>query len=228
MTRTIRSSRSCAVPEPAITSRSRRRRRRVALTLPPASVIRGRPAPRQSLAGHELPLSHALVAGRENGERLADQFLDDFDGALLARDKADALAGHQRTPLDIAVDHRTTQRSGPKMLDFELRLPLRKFTLHASFDHAALHRDKPLGCRIGERANRDHWKARIELDRSDRIARGGPDEGLLEARMSDRFVCANKAGAELDAGGAHLEIGQHRFATADPARYENRNLGEMR
>src|SRR6201987_83154 len=58
--------------------------------------------------------------------------------------------------------------------------------------------------------------------------RRGPDEGLLEARVSDRFMCANKAGAELDAGGAHFEIGQHRFPAADPARYENRDLAEMR
>ena len=72
--------------------------------------------------GPELPLSHALAAGRENGKRLADQFLDYFGGALLARDEADALAGHQGAPLDIAVDYRATQGAGPEMLDFELRL----------------------------------------------------------------------------------------------------------
>jgi hypothetical protein len=86
-------------------SRRRRRRRRVALTLPPASDIRGRLAPWQDFAGPELSLSHALSAGRENGKPLADQFLNDFGGALLARDEADALAGHQGPPLDIAVDH---------------------------------------------------------------------------------------------------------------------------
>ena len=105
---------------------------------------------------------------------------------------------------------------------------MREFTPRASVNDAALHRDKPLGCRIGERAHRDHRKARIELNRSDRVARRGPDEGLFEARVSDRFTRANKAGSELDAGGAHFEIGQDRFPAADAARYEHRNLGEMR
>src|SRR5580700_2292404 len=209
-------------------SRSRRRRRRVALTLPPASDIRGRLAPWQDFAGPELSLSHALSAGRENGKPLADQFLDDFGGALLARDEADALAGHQGPPLDIAVDHRTTQGPSPEMLDFELRFPLRELTPRASVDDSALHGGKPFGCSIGESANRDHRKARIELDRSDRITRRGPDKGLLKARVSDRFMRANKAGAELDAGGAHFEIGQHRFPAANAARYENWDIGEMR
>src|ERR1700719_4116131 len=114
------------------------------------------------------------------------------------------------------------------MLDFELRFPLRELTPRASVDDSALYGDKPLGCPIGERANRDHRKARIELDRSDRITRRGPDEGPLEARVSDRFMRANKAGAELDAGGAHLEIGQHCFPAANAARYENWDIGEMR
>ena len=65
-------------------------------------------------------------------------------------------------------------------------------------------------------------------DRSDRVARRGADEGLLEARMGDRFAGADKAGAELHAGGAHFEIGQHRLAAADAAGDEHRHLAEMR
>jgi hypothetical protein len=37
---------------------------------------------------------------------LADKLLDNVGGALLAGDKADALPGHQRTRLNIAVDYR--------------------------------------------------------------------------------------------------------------------------
>ena len=44
--------------------------------------------------------------------------------------------------------------------------------------------------------------------RRHRVARRGADEGLLEARMGDRFMGADKAGAELHAGRAHFEIGQ--------------------
>src|SRR5215831_18814949 len=44
----MRSSRSCAVPEPAMMSRSRRRRRRIALTLPPVSIILAYPDPATS------------------------------------------------------------------------------------------------------------------------------------------------------------------------------------
>ena len=46
--------------------------------------------------------------------------------------------------------------------------------------------------------------------------------------MGDRFVGADKPGAELHAGRAHLEIGQHRLAAPDAAGDEHRHLAEMR
>ena len=163
-------------------SRRRRRRRRVALTLPPASVIPARPGSPARLRGSNRPVPRMRAAGGENGKRLIDQLPEDLGGALLARDKADALAGHQRTAFDVAVDHRAAQGTGPEMLDLELRFSLRQLAPREPVDDPALHRDKPLRGRIGERANRDHRKARIELDRGDRIARRSADEGLLEAR----------------------------------------------
>jgi len=40
---------------------------------------------------------------------------------LCARDKPDALACHQGTRFDVAVDHRAAQRAGPEVLYFQLR-----------------------------------------------------------------------------------------------------------
>src|SRR5437870_3704464 len=136
MMRTMRSSRSCAVPEPAMMSRRRRRRRRVPLTLPPASVIPARPGLPKGPAGTEAA-----------------------------------------------------------------------------------------SC---ERANRDHRETGIELNRSNGVARRRADERQLEARMGDRFVSTDEAGAELDARRAHLEVSEHCLAPADPARDKHRNSGEMR
>src|SRR5215471_12656571 len=243
----MRSSRSCAAPEPAMMSRSRRNRRRIALTLPPVSIIlaypdpatsqppeetcsvilvpqsshhidqsrlhrasfrtvgrarsrapraRQSPAPRLSvvsadasrrrrsrLLGRKLPL--ALATSRKHGKRLVDQLAEDFGGALLAGYEADALTRHQRASLDIPIDHRAPQRTGPEMLDLQLSFPRRQFAPRATVDDPPLQRDKPLGCRIGKRAYRNHWKPRIELNRCDRIARCGTDEGPLEAWMRD-------------------------------------------
>ena len=165
------------------------------------------------------------AARAEHGKRLLDQLVENLGGALLARDEADALPGHQRAGFDIAVDHGAAQRAGPEMLDFELRVLLRQLAAVEPVDDRALHLAKPLGCRVGQRAHRDDRKARIELHRRHRVARRGADEGLLEARMGDQFVGADKTGAELHPGGAHLEIGQHRLAAADPAGDEYRHLG---
>ena len=62
-----------------------------------------------------------LRAIQQGLERLFDQVLDDLGGRLFLGDHADALAGHHRAGLDVAVDHRAAQRAGPEMLDLELR-----------------------------------------------------------------------------------------------------------
>ncbi len=46
--------------------------------------------------------------------------------------------------------------------------------------------------------------------------------------MGNQFVGADKAGAELHAGRAHFEIGQHRLAAADAAGDKHRHLAQMR
>ncbi len=161
-------------------------------------------------------------------DRLRHQFVNDLAGRLLARHHADALAGHERAALDIAVDHRAAQRPRPEMLDLELRVLLRNLAADEAVDHVALQRQEGARAGIGEGAHRDHREARIELRRGHRIARAGADEGLLEARMRDRFMGADKARAELHAGRAHLEISEDRLAAADAAGDENRHVRQMR
>ena len=58
--------------------------------------------------------------------------------------------------------------------------------------------------------------------------RRGADEGALETRMGDRFVGADKTGAELNPGRSQLEVGQHCLAPPDPAGDEDRHLHEVR
>ena len=156
--------------------------------LPPASDITARPGSRWLAAGRRSAGPVPVRYGRRERHCLFDQLLEDFGGALLACDKADTLPGHQGAGFDIAVDRRAAQRPGPEVLDLELRFLLRDFAACEPVDDPALHGNKPLGCRIGERPDRDHRKARIELNRGHRIARRRADEGLLEARMSNRFA----------------------------------------
>ena len=65
-------------------------------------------------------MARVLVAGRKSGQRLSDELLEDLGGALLASHKTYALARHQRACIDIAVDDRASERTGPKVLDLEL------------------------------------------------------------------------------------------------------------
>jgi hypothetical protein len=65
-----------------------------------------------------------LAARTDYRERLFDQLAEDFDRTLLTRDEADALARHQRSAFNIAIDDRTAQRPRPEMLDFELGILL--------------------------------------------------------------------------------------------------------
>src|SRR5260221_8857159 len=169
----------------------------------------------------------ALAAGNR-GERLAYQLVEDLGGALFGTYQPDALPRHQRTGFDIAVDNRATQSPGPEMLDFELRLLLRDLAPVEPLDHVALNVAETVSRRVEQGADRDHRKARIELNGSDRVARRGPDEGALEPVMRDRLMGADEAGPELNARGAHFEIGQDRFAAADAAGDEDRHCGEVR
>ena len=93
----------------------------------------------QSAAGDAGP---ACAAGRlargDHRQRLIDKLGEDVGGALLARHHADALPGHQRAALDIAVDHRAAQRPGPEMLDLELRVLLRQLAAIEAVDDRAL------------------------------------------------------------------------------------------
>jgi len=61
------------------------------------------------------------ATGSKGSQRLSDELLKDFSGALLARHKTYALTRHQRTCFDIAVDGRPPERTDPKTLDLELR-----------------------------------------------------------------------------------------------------------
>src|SRR5437879_4074291 len=137
-------------------------------------------------------------------EGLVDKLAQDLGGALLARHHPDALAGHQRAAFDIAVDDSLAQGTGPEMLDLELRVLLRQLTAVEAVDDLPLYRAEALGRGVGEGAHRDYRKPRIELGRRHRVARRGANKGALEMRVGDRFVGADKAGAELDARGSHL------------------------
>ena len=137
--------------------------------------------------------------------------------------------GHQRAVLDIAVDHRAAQRAGPEMLDLELRVLLRQLAAVEPVDDLALRLAEPLGRRVGQRAHRNDRKARVELDRRHRVARRGADEGLLEARVGDRFVGADEPRAELHARRRPSpDRTSDRLAAADAAGDEYRHLGQMR
>src|SRR5260370_5439009 len=128
---------------------------------------------------------HWAWAARQGGRRLPDQLSKDLDGRLLARDHADALPGHHRTMLDVALDDRPFERAGPKMLDLELCVLLADLAPCVPLDEFALHLVEALGRLIAERPDGDHRKPRIELDRRYRIARAGADERLLQPRMGD-------------------------------------------
>ncbi len=91
-------------------------------------------------AGGLRPAAEPGLARGDHRQRLIDKLAEDVGGALLARHHADALPGHQRAALDIAVDHRAAQRPGPEMLDFELRVLLRQLAAVEAVDDRALRR----------------------------------------------------------------------------------------
>ena len=208
----MRSSRSCAraraghdVAQPAQQAAGRgdmpgavRRLpgRRAARRCPTTSLIRRPGPPPSAVAGDGRPRARAAIApapGRpaRRGSRRS----------LCSRVTMPTLCPAISEPrLDIAVDDRAAQRAGPEMLDLELRVLLRQLAAVEALDDLALHRrGSARVAGIGERAHRDHRKARIELHRRHRVARRGADEGPLEMRMRDRFVGADKARAELHA-----------------------------
>src|SRR5258708_36384261 len=121
----------------------------------------------------------------DHRQRLRDQLVEDLNRTLLARDQTNALAGHQRTSFDIAVDHCPAQRSGPEMLDLELRILLRQFSARETLDYSALYRREPLGRRVGKRAHRDHRKTGVELHRRHGIAGRSADKRTLEIGVRD-------------------------------------------
>src|SRR5665213_3521760 len=179
MMRTTWSSLACAVPNPAIMSRRRRVSERKsdgagrgAHRLPP------RPAPsdfrsltrrrneRFRIEGDSCPL-------HQRGDGLLDQLVDDLLRGLLARHHADALPGHQRAAIDVAVDDRALQRAGPEALDVELRILLRDLASEEAIYDLALVLNKHARASIGQRAHRNDRKAGIELHRRHRVARRG-------------------------------------------------------
>src|SRR3546814_8357884 len=62
------------------------------------------------------------------------------------------------------------------------------------------------------------------LDARDRVARRGADKSLLEIGVGDALGGADEAGTELDARRAHLQIARDRFAAADAAGDEDRQV----
>jgi len=109
-----------------------------------------------------------------------------------------------------------------------LHLKLRLAHVDLTGVEAARHLDllggELLGALVLERADGNHRQAGVDLHRGDGIPRGGTEERLLEIGMRDRFTGAGKAGAELHAGRAHLQVTCHRFAAADAAGHEHQMI----
>src|SRR5690349_14834214 len=61
-----------------------------------------------------------LAAAFERGGSFVDEFADDIAHRFLAADHANRLAGHDAARLDIAVDDRALERTGPIMFDLQL------------------------------------------------------------------------------------------------------------
>src|SRR5690606_5154618 len=152
----------------------------------------------------------------------------DLRRRLLARHHADALSGHDRAVLDVALDHGPPQCTRPEMLDRELCLLLIELARAEAPDHLVLELDEPTHAGVLQRAHRYDRKARIHLDRGDGVACAAAEKDALEIRMRDRFGGADEPGSELAAGCPHLQIGEHRFAATDPARDEHRHLADHR
>jgi hypothetical protein len=111
----------------------------------------------------------------------------------------------------------TARRSAPaEVLDLELGGRHVELARVQPLGHFDLLGGEFLGALVLERAHRDHRQARIDLDRSDGIARIAAEERLLERGVGNRFAGTGKAGAELHPGRAHFQIGGDRFARPMP------------
>src|SRR6185437_1699121 len=186
--RTTLSSFCWAVPSPAITSRKRRRTRRDpaaaapgSIRLPPESAPRRRALPRvrgSRRCESAVRRSPAPPARRECPWSIAR--------ALPCR----RLPGPPRAAPDVAVDRRATQGADPEVLDFELRILLRQGALGKPLDDVALLFHEGARAFVGQRAYRNHRKARIELNRRHGVTRRRANEGLLEFLMGDRLMRA--------------------------------------
>src|SRR5262245_45984802 len=160
MSATVCCSLSSAGRSAAMMSRSRRNRRRNGVRPAAASRI-------------ELPSRSELAL--QTIQRLLEQFFDNLFGGLLARHHAHTLTRHQRPVLDIALDHRATERASPEMLDLELRRLLIDHAFGKALHNLALKLEKPARAGIVQGADGDDGKARVELYRRHGIARGGAD-----------------------------------------------------
>ncbi len=194
----------------------------------------GRPdrsAPACGREGHaalSAGLHFDLLVAAERRRRLLDQLRQDLGDRLHLAHQPDALPGHQRAALDVAVDHGAAQRARPEMLDRQRRLIVGQLAAAMTRDHVQLGLGEGAGRLIDQRAHRDHLELGIHLDRRHGIARARPDERLLEAGVGDRFGGADEARAHLAAGGAHAQIGGDRLAVADAAGDEHRHLAQVR
>src|SRR3546814_1004136 len=112
------------------------------------------------------------------------------------------------------------------MLDLKLRLAHRDRAVVERLRYLALLGGEQFAALVPKRADRDDGQARVDLDAGDGIARRRADERLLEILVGDRFGRAHEARAELDAGGAHVEIAGDRLAPADAAGDEHRHRSE--
>ena len=216
MVRTMRRSRSSAVPPSAMRARSRRSSSRAPVVPPPWALISPRlPAP---------PCSRAAMAPH----RLAHQLLEDGGGGLLAGHHADALARHQRAVLDIAVDHGAAQRRRPRNarspgcaafwsisprlnLSMTLRWVSRKRLVAA----LAMARTGMTGKRGSS------WIEGIASRAEARM------KACLKLRMGDRFGGADEARAELARRPPPSPDSRDRLAAADAAGDEDRHVADL-
>ncbi len=214
--RTIRSSRSCAVPEPAMMSRSRRSRRRDRGDAPraglPSPPRRGRRCSRvrrdrRARLGSGRRLARAASDARE---RLADQLVEDLARSLCSRVTMPTLCPAISEPVSTSPSI-TARRSAPaqkcsisscaSFCDSSPRL--KRSITSRCIAQEPLASPALASARTGITGKRGSSCTDGTASRA-----RGADEGLLEARMGDRFMGADEARAELHAGRAHLEIGR--------------------
>ena len=163
---TMRSRRCCGATGSATTSTNRRKRpatrnirssTRLGAVLRTAATGRGRhgaqTAERRPLAA---PLQRVLGLPHELGQERDDR--------LHPSHQPDALAGHQRAVLDVALDHGPTQRARPEMLDRERRLLIGELATAIAPDDLDLRFGEPARRIVGDRAYRDHLELRVDLN----------------------------------------------------------------